>query len=169
MNRIKSTYSLYFAMLIMLFSCGEPTDSKTDTSEENKSKENQVEEEVYDADPTVFKLLTAEESGIKFANKVDESNEANILDYEYMYNGAGVGVGDINNDGLEDLFFTGNMVSDRLYLNRGNLKFQNISKKAGVQWLILTEMVGWIYMYVEQALSPIQRRKPICFSSIIRI
>ncbi|MFT4659849.1 MAG: hypothetical protein ACI8XB_000099 [Patiriisocius sp.] len=144
-------------MLIMLFSCGEPTDSKTDTSEENKSKENQVEEEVYDADPTVFKLLTAEESGIKFANKVDESNEANILDYEYMYNGAGVGVGDINNDGLEDLFFTGNMVSDRLYLNRGNLKFQNISKKAGVQenpgWSAGVSMVdinrdGWLDIYV---------------------
>ena len=55
-----------------------------------------------------------------------------ILHYSYLYNGAGVAIGDINNDGLPDIYFPGNLVSSRLYLNKGNLKFEDISQRAGV-------------------------------------
>lgn len=71
-------------------------------------------------------------SGIDFSNEITETAEQNIFTYEYMYNGAGVAVDDVNGDGLEDVFFTANQLSDRLYLNKGNLQFQNITEKAGV-------------------------------------
>ncbi|MGB5821968.1 MAG: VCBS repeat-containing protein [Saonia sp.] len=73
------------------------------------------------------------ETGITFANTLVESNELNILDYLYFYNGGGVALGDINNDGLPDIFFSGNQVKNKLYLNKGNLKFEDITDSAGVQ------------------------------------
>lgn len=82
--------------------------------------------------PTLFKPVPPNESGINFANIVKESPELNIISYEYFYNGGGVGLGDFNNDGLTDIYFTGNMQPGRLYLNRGNLKFEDITAKAGV-------------------------------------
>jgi enediyne biosynthesis protein E4 len=74
----------------------------------------------------------SENSGITFANNITESAEQNIFTYEYMYNGAGVAVGDVNNDGLPDVFFTANQLPDQLYLNKGDLKFENITEAAGV-------------------------------------
>jgi hypothetical protein len=71
-------------------------------------------------------------SGILFANNITESPEQNIFTYEYMYNGAGVAIGDVNNDGLPDIFFTANQLPDQLYLNKGNLQFQNITEPANV-------------------------------------
>lgn len=71
-------------------------------------------------------------TGIDFKNKLTETHKYNYFTYPYMYLGGGVSAGDINNDGLEDIFFTGNMVSNRLYLNKGNLKFEDISESAGV-------------------------------------
>jgi hypothetical protein len=82
--------------------------------------------------PTLFKPVPANESGINFANIVKESPGLNIITYEYFYNGGGVGLGDFNNDGLVDIYFTGNMQPGRLYLNKGNLKFEDITAKAGV-------------------------------------
>lgn len=81
---------------------------------------------------TLFQLLPASRTGIDFVNTIEESDTFNILTEEYIYNGGGVGIGDFNNDGLRDLFFTGNMVSNRLYLNRGELKFEDITEKANL-------------------------------------
>jgi enediyne biosynthesis protein E4 len=81
---------------------------------------------------TLFTLLSERETGISFANNVTYSEEFNCYTYRNFYNGGGVGVGDINNDGLADVFFCGNMQSSKLYLNKGNLKFEDITDKAGV-------------------------------------
>ncbi|MEN1786030.1 MAG: VCBS repeat-containing protein, partial [Bacteroidota bacterium] len=71
-------------------------------------------------------------TGVDFENLLLETEEFNVLKYGYMYNGGGVAIGDINNDGLPDIYFTGNMVGSHLYLNQGNLKFKEIAKDAGV-------------------------------------
>jgi len=78
----------------------------------------------------LFKLLSTKETNIKFSNDINETESLNVLSYEYFYNGGGVAVGDINNDGLPDIFFTGNMGSNRLYLNQGHMKFKDITKEA---------------------------------------
>lgn len=83
------------------------------------------------AQQPLFKLLTPEETSIKFRNDLVEDEKLNVLSYEYLYNGGGVAVGDINNDGLEDLFFTSNLGPNKLYLNLGNLKFKDITQQAG--------------------------------------
>jgi len=82
--------------------------------------------------PTLFKPIPATETGINFANVLKESPKLNIISYEYFYNGGGVGLGDFNNDGLIDIYFSGNMQPARLYLNKGNWKFEDITTKAGV-------------------------------------
>ena len=80
----------------------------------------------------MFSLIPSSQTGIKFKNILKETDEFNILTYGYIYNGGGVSVGDINNDDLPDLYFTGSMVGSRLYLNKGNWKFEEIAKDAGV-------------------------------------
>jgi enediyne biosynthesis protein E4 len=85
-----------------------------------------------------FEKLNAKKTGVSFKNQLTEDQENNILRYEYLYNGGGVAVGDLDNDGWDDLFLTGNMVPNKLYKNLGNLKFEDVSKKAGVQGKI-----GW--------------------------
>lgn len=78
----------------------------------------------------LFELISPAHSGISFINKINESDSLNVFNYEYLYNGAGIGAADFNNDGLVDLFFSGNMVSNKLYLNRGHFKFEDVTKKA---------------------------------------
>src|SRR5712691_3202257 len=78
--------------------------------------------------PPVFKLLTPTETGVTFANTITTSDSLNVRTDVYVYNGAGVAVGDIDNDGLPDIFFSGNMVSSRLYLNKGNMRFEDITQ-----------------------------------------
>jgi len=80
----------------------------------------------------LFTELPATRTHIDFKNTLTETVDLNAITYEYFYNGGGVAVGDINNDGLPDIFFTGNMVENKLYLNKGNMKFEDITKKAGV-------------------------------------
>ncbi|MBI5916220.1 MAG: VCBS repeat-containing protein [Bacteroidetes bacterium] len=82
---------------------------------------------------TGFVLLMPKDTGVQFANTITEKDTMNILDMEFVYNGGGVGIGDVNGDGLEDLYFTGNQVGNQLYLNKGNLKFEDITEAAGVQ------------------------------------
>ncbi|MEC4003214.1 VCBS repeat-containing protein [Flavobacterium sp. SUN052] len=81
----------------------------------------------------LFEKLSSNESNIKFINQLDEKKNISILDYLYYYNGGGVALGDINNDGLVDIYFTSNQGKNKLYLNKGNNKFEDISIKAGVE------------------------------------
>ena len=80
----------------------------------------------------IFKNLNFSKTGIDFENLLSYRTELNIIEYLYYYNGGGVAIGDINNDGLEDIYFSGNQVSDQLYLNLGNLQFDNISVESGI-------------------------------------
>ena len=107
--------------------------------------------------PAFFKPVPNNETGINFANIVKESPGLNIITYEYFYNGGGVGLGDFNNDGLVDIYFTGNMQTSRLYLNKGNWKFEDITTKAGVKgkkgWKTGVSIAdvnsdGWLDIYV---------------------
>ena len=81
---------------------------------------------------TLFDLLPSSKTGISFENTLTEDEDFNIIDYLYFYNGGGVAVGDVNNDGLVDIYFSSNQASNKLYLNKGNLKFEDITEKAGV-------------------------------------
>ena len=80
----------------------------------------------------LFKLLPASSTGVDFSNTITETDSFNILTHEYIYNGGGVAVADFNKDGLQDLFFTGNEVPKRLYLNKGGLQFKDFSNEAMV-------------------------------------
>ena len=127
-------FCCFLLLVILLSSCKDSVVSKT----------------------TLFSLLPAFETGIDFNNTVTENDSMNLILNEYLYNGGGVAVGDINNDGLPDLFFSGNMVSSKLYLNKGNFKFQDITKTAGVTttgWCTGVNMVdinadGYLDIYV---------------------
>ena len=82
---------------------------------------------------TVFEKLSPSSTGISFNNEIKETDSINIIDQENVYNGGGVAAGDFNNDGLQDLFFTGNLVSCKLYLNKGKMKFDDVTQEAGVE------------------------------------
>ena len=89
-------------------------------------------------DKYLFTRINEKSSGVNFRNTLFEDGPLNVANYIYFYNGGGVAIGDINNDGLQDIFFTGNMVRNRLYLNKGNFKFEDITPRAGV-----AEKQGW--------------------------
>jgi hypothetical protein len=80
----------------------------------------------------LFQKLESNDSGIIFENKLNPTEDFNIIDYIYFYNGGGVAIGDINGDELPDVFFSGNQVPNKLYLNKGDLKFEDITEQAGV-------------------------------------
>ncbi|RYF66809.1 MAG: VCBS repeat-containing protein, partial [Cytophagaceae bacterium] len=116
---------------------------------------------------TLFEKTDPTQTGLNFANMLQETEQENILSFEYFYNGAGVAAGDLNNDGRVDLYFTGNQVPNKLFLNEGDttksataapLKFTDITKKAGVAgrtggWktgvtLADVNADGWLDIYV---------------------
>ena len=82
--------------------------------------------------PPRFELLDSKQTHVDFVNRLVETDTMNIVGFEYMYNGAGVAIGDVNNDGLKDVYLTGNQASDRLYLNKGDFEFEDISQSAGI-------------------------------------
>ncbi len=89
-------------------------------------------DETSEIEDARFRIVPSEETGIGFKNEITSTKDLNILNYLYFYNGAGVAAGDFNNDGLLDLYFAANMDSDKLYLNEGNLKFNEVSKESGI-------------------------------------
>lgn len=100
------SFFLFSAISVFLFSCGQK--------------------------PELFQLISPEHSGINFSNEIAENDSINPINLTNIYNGGGVGIGDFNNDGLQDIYFTGSMVSNKLYLNKGDLKFEDITNSAGV-------------------------------------
>ncbi len=84
------------------------------------------------SDKPLFTQLTTESTGISFVNKIENQKNFNVFKYRNFYNGGGVAIGDINNDGLPDIYFTGNMVPNKLFLNKGNFQFEDITASAGV-------------------------------------
>ena len=111
--RLKNNWILWIAALLVAACQNEPT-------QENLG-------------PTRFSLVASEQSNITFSNKVENQKDFNIFKYRNFYNGGGVAIGDINNDGLADIYFTANMGANKLYLNKGNWVFEDISEAAGVQ------------------------------------
>src|SRR5687767_2998895 len=117
-------------------------------------------------EPPLFKLLSPDRTGVTFANTITTNDSLNVQTDVYVYNGAGVAVGDIDNDGLPDIFFSGNMVSSRLYLNKGDMRFQDITESARVgtrRWAAGATMVdinndGFLDIYV--SVSGRERTKP---------
>src|SRR5436190_10322400 len=109
-----------------------------------------------EGDRAIFRLLSPDETGVKFENTITTSDSLNVQTDVYVYNGAGVGVGDIDNDGLPDIFFAGNMVSSRLYRNKGGMRFEDITERAGVttnRWATGVTMIdvnndGYLDIYV---------------------
>lgn len=133
---------IYLLMFSFIYCCSTKND---DGKTENLS-----------AKKPLFNLLPADKSGIDFNNTLNETATQNIYAYQYFYNGAGVAAGDINNDGLVDVFFAANQGSCKLYINKGDLKFQDItlqSKIATTGWCTGVAMAdvnsdGWLDIYV---------------------
>ena len=107
---------LIFLLLVLLVSC-----RQSDKAVENRVAENPL-----------FKLLTPAETKVDFNNQISENFQQNVFNYPAQYNGGGVAVGDVNNDGLDDLYFSANSGDNKLYLNKGNMQFENITAVAGV-------------------------------------
>jgi hypothetical protein len=112
--------------------------------------------------PTLFKKISPDKSGIHFNNVVVENDSINPLDMEYLYNGGGVGVGDFNNDGLPDLYFTASTVSNKFYLNKGNFSFSDITDESKVngdgEWFNAVSVIdinndGWKDIYLSASIN----------------
>ena len=88
--------------------------------------------------PALFESLSPSATGVSFINRLPEDSSFNVLTYLYFYNGGGVAVGDVNNDGLPDLYFTSNVGPNRLYINKGNYRFEDVTERAGV-----ADSIGW--------------------------
>jgi len=113
--KFSSNNLLFLTLAILLFSCSKTADESVNISAK-----------------TIFKGLPSKTTGISFSNTLTENDSLNYFTYGYIYMGGGVSAGDINNDGLLDLYFTGNMVPNKLYLNKGNMQFEDISSSAGI-------------------------------------
>lgn len=121
MMQVKFTHStiLIAFLAVFLTAC---TSKTTEEKEVSTTPKN-----------TLFSLLPGEETGIDFINEIENQKDFNIFKYRNFYNGGGVAIGDINNDGLADVFLTANMGKNKLYLNKGDFTFEDISEKAGIE------------------------------------
>ena len=133
--------------------------------------ENEVRKKEATSD-TLFTLLDNAQTNVHFKNSITETADFNVLNYYYTYNGGGVAVGDVNNDGLDDIYFTSNQQSNKLYLNKGGFTFEDVTTKANVSdaegWTTGTTMIdinndGWMDIYVCKSASltnnPLRRNK----------
>ncbi|WP_339866824.1 FG-GAP-like repeat-containing protein [uncultured Algoriphagus sp.] len=115
----KRNYLSVLVISILMMSCSE------------NDKSNQADIPPISNTPSLFTLLSPEQTGITFSNKIEESLNLNVLMYEYLYNGGGVAVGDLNGDGLDDIYFSANVSGNQLYLNQGDLKFKETAQASG--------------------------------------
>ncbi len=138
-------------VLLLFFSCNNTKTEVNANSEEQNQSTHQPN----------FLKINSTDSGITFSNDIvhDVATKFNLFDYDYFYNGSGVGIEDINNDGLKDIFFCGNQVPNKLFLNKGNLEFEDISESANINenknWSSGVTFVdinndGWMDIYVSQ-------------------
>ncbi|HLG39945.1 MAG TPA: VCBS repeat-containing protein, partial [Chitinophagaceae bacterium] len=135
---------VFFICLLAFFSC--------------KNKNEEQLKSTYQAPPNaLFVKLSSSQTGINFSNAVEDDSLYNILTYRNFYNGGGVATGDINNDGLTDIFFTANMTDSKLYLNKGNFQFEDITASSGIKsrkgWRTGVTMAdvnadGWLDIYI---------------------
>ena len=116
------TYKIIISsfFILMLVGCTKKKDNGTIPESKSKNKK------------TLFSLVSSDDSNLTFENTVRQTKENNHMINSQFISGGGVAVGDVNNDGLDDIYFTGNQVRDKLFLNKGNLKFEDISDKAGI-------------------------------------
>ncbi len=124
-------------------------------------------------DKRLFTNMSAKDTGITFRNILRETEDFNVMKYGYFYNGSGVAIGDLNNDSLPDIYFTGNMMASHLYINKGNLQFEEIAQQAGVAaaglWNTGVTMAdvngdGWLDIYVcRSAAADPDKRKNLLF------
>lgn len=119
--RFSSHIIFYILLLSLSYSC----------STENEEDNNAIENKTVASNP-LFDLLAPQNTGLYFSNKITESFQESILNFSYLYNGGGVAVIDVNNDGLQDLYFSATQESNRLFLNKGDWKFEDITEKADV-------------------------------------
>ncbi len=115
----------------------------------------------------LFTPVTASHSQVTFSNDIEEDDTYNMFNFMNIYTGAGVGIGDFNNDGLPDIFFSGNIVSNKLYINKGDFVFEDITKSAGLEnssWCTGVNVVdinqdGWLDIYVNVSGSDIPENR----------
>ena len=135
--------------------------------------EQKATPEPSQASDPIFRLLSSDSTGITFSNPIQEDLNLNVLMYEYLYNGGGVAVGDLNQDGLDDIYFSANVGQNQLYLNEGNLKFKDITQASGASgrpgpWktgVVLVDINGDnkldIYLCHSGALMPEKRKNEL--------
>lgn len=123
-------YLYLILTIILIYSC----DKKNLSSSIEASNDSKSLKEIKTSSNAYFKRLSTNETGLNFSNTIthDLSTKFNLFDYDYFYNGAGVATADFNNDGLLDIFFAGNQVANKLYLNKGNLTFEDISTSSKI-------------------------------------
>lgn len=120
-------------------------------------RDKNTTDEPFEARNYLFQSVSSDSSNVKFENRITEDPEHSIINYIYYYNGAGVAVGDVNNDGLPDLYFVGNSTPNKLYLNKGDFQFEDATAHANLMgkasWQTGATMVdinsdGWLDIYV---------------------
>ena len=143
---MRTKYGILFILIILLYTCESNTGSADNTIETYNN----------------YEKVPSSSSGISFINRIEHNlaSKSNLFDYDYFYNGSGVGIADFNNDGLKDVFLCANQANNRIYLNKGGLTFEDITEKAninannkgwssGVTFADINQD-GWIDIYISQ-------------------